>query len=81
VASKVVKTLPTPLDDIVSLHRSYVIHGHVHRLTVKNSIRINGNALRLLVQVHYLPQRDNGKEGGIEHGGVPGVAIEVPKLQ
>jgi hypothetical protein len=26
-------------------------------------------------------QRDDGKEGGIEHGGVPGVAVEVTKLQ
>jgi hypothetical protein len=57
------------------------MHGFVHRVTVKFSIRTNGNALRLLVQVHYLPQHDDGKEGGTEHGGVLGVAIEVPKLQ
>jgi hypothetical protein len=57
------------------------MHGLVHRLIVKIYIRTDGNALRLLVQVHYLPQHDDGKEGGTEHGGVPGVAIEVPKLQ
>jgi hypothetical protein len=34
----------------------------------------------LLVQVHCLPQRDDCQIGGIEHGGVPGVAVEVPKL-
>jgi hypothetical protein len=56
------------------------MHGLVHRLIVKFSIRTNGNALRLLVQVHYLPQHDDGKECGIEHGGVPGVVVEVPKL-
>jgi hypothetical protein len=53
----------------------------VHHLTVKISIRTNGNALWLFVQLHCLPQRDDGKEGGTEHGGVIGVAIEVPKLQ
>jgi hypothetical protein len=57
------------------------MHGFVHRVTVKFSIRTNGNALRLLVQVHYLPQHDDGKEGGTEHGGVLGVVVEVPKLQ
>jgi hypothetical protein len=53
----------------------------VHHLTVKISIMTNGNALQLLVKVHCLPQRDDGKEGGIEHGGVPGVVVAVPKLQ
>jgi hypothetical protein len=53
----------------------------VHHLTVTILIRTHDNAHRLLVQVHYLLQRDNDKEGGTEHGGVPGVAIEVPKLQ
>jgi hypothetical protein len=52
----------------------------VHRFTVTISITTNGNALRLLVQVHGLPQRDDGKEGGTEHGGVPGMAVAVPKL-
>jgi hypothetical protein len=57
------------------------MHGLVHHLTVKISIRTNGNALRLLIQVHYLLQCDDGKEGGTELGGVPGVAVEVPKPQ
>jgi hypothetical protein len=57
------------------------MHGLVHRLTIKFSIRTNGNALGLLVQVHCLLQCDDSKEGRIEHGGVPGVAVEVPKLQ
>jgi hypothetical protein len=39
------------------------------------------SALRLLVQVHGLPQRDDGKEGGTKHGGVPGMVVVVPKLQ
>jgi hypothetical protein len=53
----------------------------VHHLTVTISMMTNGNALWLLVQVHYLPQHDDSKEGGTEHGGVPGVTIVVPKLQ
>jgi hypothetical protein len=57
------------------------MHGLVHCLTVKISIRANGNALYLLVQVHYLPQCSDGKEGGTEHDSVLGVAVEVPKLQ
>jgi hypothetical protein len=52
----------------------------VHRFTVIISITTNGNALQLLVQVHGLPQHDDGKEGGTEHGGVPGMAVAVPKL-
>jgi hypothetical protein len=74
------KTSLTPLNVIVSLHRSYVIHGLVHHFAVAISIRTNGTALQLLVQVHGLLQRDDGKEGGIEHGGVPGVAVAVTKL-
>jgi hypothetical protein len=53
----------------------------VHHLIVKISIRTNGNVLRLLVQVHCLSQPDDDKEGGTEDGGVPGVAVEVPRLQ
>jgi hypothetical protein len=53
----------------------------VHCLAVAISIRTNGNALRLLVQVHGLLQRDDCKEGGIERGGVPGMAIAVLMLQ
>jgi hypothetical protein len=53
----------------------------VHHLIVANSIRTNGNALRLFVQVHDFLQYDDVKEGGIEHGGVLGVVVEVPKLQ
>jgi hypothetical protein len=41
----------------------------------------NGNALWLLVQVHGLPQHDEGKEGGTEHGGLLGLAVVVPKLR
>jgi hypothetical protein len=55
------------------------MRGLVHHLTVQISIRINGNTLWLLIQMHYLPQHDDDKEGGIEHGGVLGVAVEVPK--
>jgi hypothetical protein len=40
----------------------------------------NGNALRLLVQIHSLPQRADIKEGGTEYGGVPGMVVAVPKL-
>jgi hypothetical protein len=57
------------------------MHGLVYPLTVKISITTNGNALQLLVQVHCLPQHDDDKEGGTKHGVVPGVAVEVPKLQ
>jgi hypothetical protein len=53
----------------------------VHRLTTTISIRTNGNALQLLVQVYDLPQCDDDKEGGIEHGHVLGLTVEVPKLQ
>jgi hypothetical protein len=81
VIAKVLKTPPTPLDNIVSLHRSYVIYGLVHHLTITISIMTNGNALWLLIWVHCLPQHNDGKEVGTEHGGVPGVAIEVPKIQ
>jgi hypothetical protein len=52
----------------------------VHHFVVAISIRTNGNAFRLLVQVYGLQQRDDSKEGGTEHGGVPGMAIVVPKL-
>jgi hypothetical protein len=52
----------------------------VHRFTVTISIMINGNALQLLVQVHGLSQCDDDKEGGIEHGGFPGMTVAVPKL-
>jgi hypothetical protein len=52
----------------------------VHHFVVAICIRTNGNALRLLVQVHILPQRDDDKEGGIEQGSVPGMAVAVPKL-
>jgi hypothetical protein len=31
--------------------------------------------------VHGLLQHDDGKEGGIEHGGVLGMAVVVPKQQ
>jgi hypothetical protein len=31
--------------------------------------------------VHGLPQCEDDKEGGIEHGGVPGMAVAVPKLR
>jgi hypothetical protein len=44
-------------------------------------IRTNGNALGLIVQVHGVPQRDDDNAGGTEHGGVPGLCVEVPKLQ
>jgi hypothetical protein len=53
----------------------------MHRFTVTISITINGIALQLLVQVHGLLQCDDGKEGGTEHGGVPGMAVAVPKLR
>jgi hypothetical protein len=53
----------------------------VHHFAVTISITTNGNALWLLVQMHGLSQHDDGKEGGTKHGGVPGVAVEVPKLQ
>jgi hypothetical protein len=53
----------------------------VHHFVVTISIMTNGNALRLLVQMHGLSQHDDGKEGRTKHGGVPGVAVEVPKLQ
>jgi hypothetical protein len=39
-------------------------------------IRTNGNALGLIV-----PQCDDSNAGGTEHGGVPGVGVEVPNLQ
>jgi hypothetical protein len=64
MTSKVVKTSPTPLDDIVSLRRSLVMHGLVHHLTVKISIGTNGNAVWLLIQVHSFPQCGDDKEGG-----------------
>jgi hypothetical protein len=44
-------------------------------------IGTNGNALGLIVQVHGAPQRDDGNVGGTEHGDVPGLGVEVPKLQ
>jgi hypothetical protein len=53
----------------------------VYRLTVTICIWTNGNALWLLVQVHGLSQCDDGKEDRTEHGGVPGLAVEIPKLQ
>jgi hypothetical protein len=81
VASKVAKILSTPLDDIASLHLSYVMHGLVHHLTYKIYIRTDGNALQLLVQVYCLLQCDNGKEGGTEHGSVSRLTVEVSKLQ
>jgi hypothetical protein len=52
----------------------------MHRFTVAIFITTNDNALQLLVQVHGLSQRDDGKEGGIEQGGVPRMAVVVPKL-
>jgi hypothetical protein len=52
----------------------------VHHFVVTISIVTNGKALRLLVQVHGLPQRDTDKEGGIEHGSVLGMVVVVPKL-
>jgi hypothetical protein len=52
----------------------------VHHFTVTISITTNGNVLWLLVQVHGLLQHDDGKECGTEHGGVPGMAVVVPKL-
>jgi hypothetical protein len=80
MSAKVVKTSPTPLDDIVSLHCLQVIHGLVHHFVVTISIMTNGNALQLLVEVHRLSQRDDGKEGETEHGGVLGMAIVVPAM-
>jgi hypothetical protein len=35
----------------------------------------------VLVLVHSVPKRDEGKEGGMEHGGVSGAAIAVSKLR
>jgi hypothetical protein len=52
----------------------------VHCFAVTISITTNGNALWLLVQVHDLLQRNDGKDGGIEHGRVPGMGTAVPKL-
>jgi hypothetical protein len=52
----------------------------VHRFAVTISITTNGSALRLLVQMHGLPQCDDGKEGGTEHGGVSRMAVVVPKI-
>jgi hypothetical protein len=52
----------------------------VHRFVVTISITTNDNALWLLVQVHGLPQRNDGKDGGTEHGRVPGMVIAIPKL-
>jgi hypothetical protein len=52
----------------------------MHRFVVTISIMTIGNAFRLLVQVRGLLQRDDDKEGGIEHGGVSGMAVAVPKL-
>jgi hypothetical protein len=31
--------------------------------------------------MHGLPHHDDDKEGGTEHGGVPGMAVAVLKLQ
>jgi hypothetical protein len=56
------------------------MHSLVHRFVVAISITTNGNALRLLLQVHSLPQRDDGTEGGTKHGGVRGMLVVVPKL-
>jgi hypothetical protein len=81
MTAKVAKTSLTPLNDIVSLNRSYVIHGLVHHFVVTISIMTNGNALWLLVQMHGLPQHDDDKEGGIEYGGVLGILVAVPKLR
>jgi hypothetical protein len=52
----------------------------VHLLTIAISIRTNGNVIWLLVQMCELPQRDDDKEGGTEHGCVPGMAVVVLKL-
>jgi hypothetical protein len=52
----------------------------VHCFAIAISIRTNGNVIRLLVQLHDVPQCDKGKEGEIEHGGVPGMAIAVLNL-
>jgi hypothetical protein len=53
----------------------------MHHFVVTISITTIGNAFQLLVQVHGLPQCDDDKEGGIEHGGVSGMAVAVPKLR
>jgi hypothetical protein len=53
----------------------------VHHFAVAIFIRINGNAIQLLVQVCGLPQHDDGKDGGTEHGGVLRMAVAVPKLR
>jgi hypothetical protein len=53
----------------------------VHCFAVAISIRTNGNAIWLLVQVHSVLHHDEGKEGGIEHGGVPEMLIAVLKLR
>jgi hypothetical protein len=53
----------------------------VHHFAVAISIRTNGNAIWLLVQVHGLPQCDDGKEGETEHGGVPRMVVVVSKLR
>jgi hypothetical protein len=52
----------------------------VHHFAVTLSITTNGNAPRLLVQVHGFPQCGVEKEGGTEHGGVLGMEVTVPKL-
>jgi hypothetical protein len=49
----------------------------VHHFKIAISISTNGNALRLLVQVHGLPQRDDDKLVETEHGGVLGMAVVV----
>jgi hypothetical protein len=53
----------------------------VHFFPCLICIRTNGNALGLIVQVHGVSQCDAGNAGGTEHGGVPGLGIDVPKLQ
>jgi hypothetical protein len=53
----------------------------VHHFTIAISIRTNGNAIQLLVQVRGLPQCDDGKECGTEHSSVLGMAVAVLKLQ
>jgi hypothetical protein len=57
------------------------MHGLVHCFAVAISITTDGNALRLLVQVHGVPHHDDDKEGGTEHGNVLGMVVAVPKLR
>jgi hypothetical protein len=53
----------------------------VHHFPGLICVSTNGNALRMIVQVHVVPQRDDDKERGTEQGDVPGLGVDVPKLQ